>query len=179
MYEMIKEFILLQEYNYKSWLDKSIPEVIDHIVDYHHAILRERIEQVRKQMDICASKDHEHKESVGAVQRFFEDLVRDVMIHVEKEENDLFPVLKKSEVISSNISRIVKELNEEHNEVGEALHLEQLDMVDFLLPDEDEEDFNKLADLLKVFKKEFYEHIQIEEGVLFKKIRELNENSDT
>jgi regulator of cell morphogenesis and NO signaling len=105
----------------------STPELIDHIVSTHHAFLREQIPRLSELVTEVAEHHGDDDPRLMDVARIFHELSGELMPHQDREEKELFPLLRAAggagaDGRSGNEAvRLIDELEQDHDRVGELL----------------------------------------------------------
>lgn len=171
--------------NYNSW---SLNFLTGHIVNAHHKYTRNKmpeIEAYAKKVAKVHGKDHPELHKI--CQKVI-NLHSDLIEHLDKEEEVLFPYIKrlveisdsKGEVISgddsfSKAADPVAMMEDEHEEAGEAMaRIRQLSN-DFRPPEDACTTYELLFQNLEYFEKDLHKHVHLENNILFPKALELEE----
>src|ERR1035438_615905 len=75
----------------------SLAELISHIVRTHHAYVRTQIPEVEHLLEKVHSKHGENHPELTTIQNTFHGLAQELMMHMMKEENILFPYVERME----------------------------------------------------------------------------------
>ena len=172
----------------KNWTEVSLTELVQHIIDAHHAYLKEHLPRLKSLSDKVynAHKQH-HGEMIQELKRAFETLRIDIEMHLAKEEQILFPLIKEMESFAKNqgpkptvhcgsVENPIRQMEAEHDAAGDLLAQMREITSGYKLPDDACESFNALYDGLKELEKDLHEHIHLENNILFPKSIELEKN---
>ena len=130
-----------------SFADVSLSELIDHILDKHHAYTRDEMGHLTPLMAKVASRHGEHYQYLLELKELFQAFCDDLEPHMMKEEMVLFPYIQKLDYSYSNhltatyppfgtVQHPVNMMNIEHEEVGELLSKMREVTNDYQLPAE-------------------------------------------
>lgn len=151
--------------SFERWGTRSLPEVIDHILErFHEPHRREiprllamarRVEEVHAEKSTCPRGLAEHLERMG----------EEMELHMQKEEQVLFPLLRNGRGRMAGTP--IQVMEQEHRDHGRNLeHLREL-ANDYTPPPEACGTWNALYLGLAEFERELMEHIHTENNILF------------
>jgi len=174
----------------KNWTEVSLTELVQHIIDAHHAYLKERLPRLKSLSDKVynAHKQH-HGEMIQELKRAIETLRIDIEMHLAKEEQILFPLLKEMEAFAKkqgpkptvhcgSVENPIHQMEVEHDAAGNLLAQMRKITSEYKLPDDACESFKTLYDGLKELEKDLHEHIHLENNILFPKAVKLESEID-
>ena len=166
----------------------SLAELIDHIVKTHHKFTREESARLKKLLDkVCSVHGKNHPELQDIRETFF-GLEQELMLHLMKEENVLFPYIVRTEEASfqndqplpapfGTVQNPVRMMMQEHDGAGEALrHIRQASR-DFTAPDDACISYQTLYQALAGFEADLHQHIHLENNILFPRAIEMEERT--
>lgn len=166
----------------------SLAELIDHIVKTHHKFTREESARLKKLLDkVCNVHGQNHPELLDIRQTFL-GLDQELMLHMMKEENVLFPYIVRTEEASfqndpplpapfGTVQNPVRMMMQEHDGAGEALrHIRQASR-DFTAPDDACISYQTLYQALAGFEADLHQHIHLENNILFPRAIEMEESA--
>jgi len=78
-----------------SWQALGLAQLADHIVATHHRFLREELPRIDGLVDQVVAAHVEKHPDLPEVRRLFHLLVQDLMPHMMKEEQVLFPIIRQ------------------------------------------------------------------------------------
>ena len=112
----------------RNWAAAPLTELCDHIEQTHHAYLRRelpRLEQLTAKVADVHGSRHPELDQVKAV---FDELPAELLPHMMKEEQILFPAIRQLEVASQPLSlpfgtvqNPIRMMEQEHDAAGSAL----------------------------------------------------------
>ena len=154
----------------RTWNGETIPEIIDFILQTHHAYTRaavETLEPLAAKVAGVHGANHpellELKELVGA-------LCADLIPHMMKEEQVLFPFMQcETEACFGSVANPIRVMMLEHETVGELLAAIRKTADDFELPPEACRSYTAYFALLQDLEQDLHRHIHVENNVLFPK----------
>jgi regulator of cell morphogenesis and NO signaling len=158
----------------RAFSDETIPEIIDFILDTHHIYTRATLETLEPLAARVAGVHGANHPELIALQQLVNALSADLIPHMMKEEQILFPFLKgESEACFSRVAAPIRVMMLEHEAVGELLVSIRKTTNDFELPPEACRSYTAYFDLLQELEQDLHRHIHVENNVLFPKA--LNE----
>ncbi|WP_018665201.1 iron-sulfur cluster repair di-iron protein [Heyndrickxia acidiproducens] len=161
----------------KNWNEASFSEIVDHITATHHAFLREELPNlspyVTKVMRVHGG-NHPHLVEVHAL---FNQLKAELLEHTDKEDSGQFPAIRAydSNPTAENLAAATAELADlesEHASVGEILHRLREITNDYTLPEGACRTFQLVYRRLENFENDTFQHIHLENNILFKRLLE-------
>jgi len=168
-------------HDFDSW---NIGFLADYIQNTHHQYVSKAIPQILPLAQKVAEVHGEHHPEVIVINELFNDLADELISHMQKEEQILFPYIKKLVVDDSagncsdpscfgSILAPISVMEQEHENAGVILkQLYQLS--DGYTPPEDAcNTFRVLYGKLKEFEDDLHRHIHLENNILFPKAIEM------
>ncbi|TCT12122.1 regulator of cell morphogenesis and NO signaling [Natranaerovirga pectinivora] len=161
------------EVNYALY---SKPELINHIIRTHHDYLRETLPiisgLVNKIYEVHSDK---FPNVLSEINTGFHMLKDELESHLVKEEEVLFPlVLKYDEAVDEkekgHIKKTIIELEEEHEKAGDILKRMNKITFDYKAPTGVCQTYITTYEKLKELELDLYQHIHLENNILFKNI---------
>jgi len=168
--------------NFKEW---SSSFLIDYIINNHHHYVRSKLPEIK----VYAKKvARVHGQTYPVLEKMLETfltLKREMLSHLDAEEQLLFPYIKKMEearkegrkprpeLQSASAARAVRMMEEEHEEAGELMA--QLEaMSDGFTPPQDAcTTFRIYFQNLEAFRDDLHQHVHLENNILFPKALQL------
>lgn len=171
-----------------DWNRVSLSVLVDHIVDTHHAFLKEQLPRL-DQLAARVEKAHaaEHGNMLSHLRRVYGSLRNELEPHLLKEEEILFPAIKgidafmtgsgtRPVVHCGSVANPIRQMEHEHDTAGNALvELRQL-TDNYQLPPDACQSFAALYDGLQALEADLHEHIHLENNILFPKSIEQEED---
>ena len=171
-----------------NWAEVSLSELVEHIIAEHHAYLKENLPRLKGLANkVYNAHKSQHGEMIQQLIQAFETLRTDIEMHLSKEEQILFPLIKETEAFVSNqgprptvhcgtVENPICQMEVEHDAAGNILAQMRKITSEYQLPDDACESFNALYVGLKELEKDLHEHIHLENNILFPKAIELEKN---
>ena len=161
-----------------DWATLSPVDLVDNINDVHHKYLWDNFDRVsalvEKIADVHGSR---HPELIEA-KRLYEEIRADLAPHLEKEEEILFPLIKKTaqsgdENVDEVIMTQISTLSDEHETVGELLAQLKTITNSYLTPADGCATYAATYQALADMEIDIHTHIHKESNVLFPALKTL------
>lgn len=156
--------------DFKHW---NAGFLADYIVNVHHSYVTENIEIINEFAHKVAHVHGSHAPETIEIADLFSKLSRELVVHMFKEENLLFPAIKaKIEDPGFRYDQeVIEILEDEHETAGDfAKKIQQLSN-NFTPPEWACNTYKALYYKLNEFINDLYQHIHLENNILFHKIR--------
>ena len=157
-------------------MEDSYSTIIEHLLKVYHEPTKDLLHKVLEQSEKVARVHGEKNEKLRPLYEKVTALVNDLLPHMEKEENVLFPYLLQLDTATSappmhcgTVANPISVMEREHDETGVLLK-EINELTDnFTPPDWACNTYRVLFDRLKTLEKETHKHIHLENCLLFPK----------
>lgn len=166
--------------NYQDW---SADFLADYIVNRHHTYVRKTIPEITAFAEkVARVHGKRHPETLGIFYNW-QALAAELSAHLIKEENILFPYIKKLVNSQENIiapfgsvENPIHMMESEHEDAGELMRNIRNLSSDFTPPADACTTYRVLFSFLAEFETDLHEHIHLENNILFPKAIELETN---
>lgn len=164
-------------FDYNNW---DIDFLADYIVNTHHRYVKDNIDLINElALKVANVHGNSHPE-VEEVARLFSNIVNVFPDHLNKEENSLFPYIKKlvqikkgsqnvSELLSVTVENPIDVMKKEHDEAGNIFKEMRRVSNNFLLPADACNSYTYLYQKLNEFEEDLHQHVHLENNILFPK----------
>lgn len=156
--------------NFKDWTAEFL---VDYIVNVHHTYVRENIEIIHEFATKVATVHGHHAEETIEIAELFSNLKDELYAHLEKEETILFPAIKMK-AFNKNYQYdkdVISILEDEHEHAGDIVKKITLLSNNFETPEWACNTFKALYFKLDEFINDLYQHIHLENNILFPKVK--------
>jgi len=156
--------------NFKDW---SATFLVDYITNVHHVYVKENLPIISEFANKVASVHGEHAPENVEIAQLFSTLSDELYSHLEKEETILFPAIK-SKIADPNFqydANVIGILEDEHESAGTIVKRIQEISNNFTTPDWACNTYKALYFKLDEFINDLYQHIHLENNILFQKIK--------
>lgn len=170
--------------NLKSMVDfreMKSSQLIDYIVSTHHAYMKKVLPET-SQLSAKILRVHgpNHSE-LFQIHKLFNTLKIELEMHLVKEEEMLFPLIKQHEETPSDallmeINKVMKETEDEHEGAGDILKELRKVTQDYLVPDDGCSTFDLAYSNMKEIESDLFQHIHLENNILFKRYGKIERN---
>lgn len=163
-----------------DWSQHSLSELIDHIVDTHHAYLRAELPQLASLFE-RVTEIHAHQSPwLHDAEGVFGTLKLELGAHMQSKEKAIFPLVRAVEAEDASVrldeaEAQLAQAEVEHDEVGDALRKLRTLSDDYTPPDWACDSFRRLFRRLANLEKDMYRHVHKENSILFPRARRLIE----
>lgn len=159
-------------------------ELIDYIVEKHHAFTRSEVERLSVLTRKVCHRHGARYDFLFAMEDSFRQLCEELLPHLQKEEMMLFPYIKRLEMSAANdlttprppfgtVNNPVRMMMFEHDAAGEILRKMRETTSDYTLPEGACMSFRALFNGFEDLEKDLHRHIHLENNVLFPRAVEL------
>ena len=149
-----------------NWNDAPLADLIEHIVSTYHVSLKEELPRLEA-MAIKVNKVHGEKDParLQAIATVFGELKTELLEHMMKEEQILFPMIANGQ--GANASGPVSVMEHEHDSAGTALKQLRDLTNDFTPPEGACNTWRALWHGLAALEQNTHQHIHLENNILF------------
>lgn len=159
-----------------DWRQAVFSDLIDHIVNTHHAYLNRELPQLSEYITkILRVHGVQHGAVLTKVHKLFHTLKMELEQHLIKEEEILFPMIKDYEKNQSapylaKIKETIQEIESEHTAAGDILKELRSVTKQYIPPKEVCTTFNLTYQKLKEMESDLFQHIHLENNILFPRL---------
>lgn len=153
-----------------DWTQAPLGQLIDHIVDTHHAYLRRELPAIQARLDkVYRVYNQRFGPTLIGLPEAFAELRAELEPHLVKEEAILFPAIRALDGAqrSSAIGNPIQVMEAEHEHAGRALESIRAITNGYSVPDHACNTYRALIIGLADLEKDLHLHIHLENNVLF------------
>ena len=157
----------------RDWRQATATEVVEYLLATHHVFTRTELARLTPLMTKVAGVHGERHPELLAIRQCFQALAADLMPHLMKEEQVLFPYIlaldggRAAAGCFGTVANPIRAMEHEHDDVGELLHRIRDLSRDFALPEGACGTWTALYSGLAEFVGDLEEHVRLENEVLF------------
>lgn len=163
----------------RDWREAPLSELIQHIVNQHHAFAREESKRLMLLISKVVGVHGKNHPELLHVQSLFRDLSEELTTHMAKEEKLLFPYITEMEEAISHrgslppamfgtaVQNSVRTMALEHDSSGQVLHKMRNWANGYIPPSDACVTYQTLYRALEDFERDLHEHIHLENNILF------------
>ncbi len=161
-----------------DWRTESLTRLTEHIVCAHHAFTKTELERIDALLDKVWRHHEKNHPELEAIQKTFGLLRLDLLPHMLKEEQVLFPYIAQLEQAANSqadppmpffgtVQNPVRMMMKEHDTAGDLLRDLRRASGDFTVPDDGCASYRALYQALAEFEADLHQHIHLENNLLF------------
>lgn len=167
-----------------SWKQAPLAELTRHIRERHHGYVRDVIPRLRGMLAKVREKHGRRHREVGEVEKLFGGVAREMLMHMQKEEQILFPYIDALERAASGqgaveapffqtIRNPIYSMMKEHDTAGELVRQIRAASNAYRTPEDACTTFQAAYQELEQFEKDLHLHVHLENNILFPRAVEL------
>jgi regulator of cell morphogenesis and NO signaling len=160
-----------------DWMNEPLPALCDHIVATHHQFLRQELPRLHGLLSKIARVHGEHHPELLQLLDVFEPFSWDLDLHMDKEEQVLFPLVKRlvaNEVPASfYMLAPLRVMETEHDQAGLALAEMRELTNNYELPGDACGSYRAAFAGLQNLEQDLHRHVHLENNVLFPRMGQL------
>jgi regulator of cell morphogenesis and NO signaling len=167
-----------------QWKTKPLSELTQHIREKHHQYVREAIRGTHTLLHKVTAKHEKAHAEVAGIGRIFTELGREMIMHMQKEEQILFPYIEALERAANGhqapeppffqtVRNPVHAMMEEHDAAGELVRQIRSLTSNYAAPGDACVSFESLYRVLQEFEADLHQHVHLENNVLFPRAVEM------
>lgn len=155
-----------------DWREESSSNLIDHVVDKHHGYCHREMPLLSEFTTKILRVHGANHIELATVHRLFHQVKLELEQHLITEETILFPKIKEYEQnptqeLYDEIVNLLEKINQEHDQAGEILREIREVTNDYYLPPDACRTYSLTYQKLQDFESDLFEHIHLENNVLF------------
>ena len=162
----------------------SLPELITHIVETHHAFTKSEMNRLQALSDKVLSAHGSNHPELVQLSNLLLQLCADLKPHMFKEEQVLFPYIDAmAHAADQNrpgpfapfgtVNNPIRMMMREHDTAGELLRRMRVITSDYKVPADACISYKTLYQALEYLEKDLHQHIHLENNILFPKALDL------
>lgn len=174
-----------KEERYDEW---SLVALSNYIVDNHHTYAREAIPRIQSYIEQTQKNHGEKYKFIRRIMDLFQQISKEMLRHMEKEERFLFHVIRYIEECKhfneiprtrgyGTVKDPIKTMENEHEGSGNIMEEIRSLTDNYTLPSDAGEIFTMTYKELEEFEKDLHKHLHLENNILFPKAITLEEGS--
>ncbi len=178
-----------QDEPWRNWQKEPLTALITYILDKHHVFTKQEVNRLEQLLaQVCSLHGPNHPELLH-LHRLFQGLKQELIQHMLKEEQVLFPYLERLEQAVSSGQRVpppffgtvrnpVQMMMLEHETAGQLLRQMRKVSRDYSVPDDACASFQTLYQALPAFEADLHQHIHLENNLLFPRAVEMESKAE-
>jgi|SRR5690348_7719708 len=161
-----------------NWTSAPLCDLTRHIREKHHRYVRSAIPQIQKLLAKVKAKHGSAHPEIAVIEELFEKIARDMIMHMQKEEQILFPYIDAVERATraggpveppsfQAVRNPIQAMMREHDSAGDLVRQIRSATNGYSLPEHACASFQALYEDLQRFESDLHEHVHLENNVLF------------
>lgn len=167
-----------------NWTSAPLSDLTRHIRERHHRYVREAIARVQTLLDKVVTKHGENHPEITDIQRLFTEVGREMIMHMQKEEQILFPYIDALEKAASThgsmeppffqtVRNPIHTMMKEHESAGEFVKQIRKVSSEYKAPADACTSYKALYQDLQAFEADLHQHVHLENNILFPRAVEM------
>lgn len=163
----------------RDWSGASLTELLAHIEASHHAFLRQQLPRLEVLLEKVLEAHGERHPELDEVFDLFQSLARDLMPHLLKEEQILFPFIRHletgqaPEACFTSVQSPIRAMEAEHEAVGQLLAQLRAVTAGYTVPADGCATFRALYEGLQALEADTHRHIYLENQLVHPRAQAL------
>ena len=158
-----------------DWRNAPLCDLIDHIVQNHHAYLLEELPLLSQFVTKIFRVHGAAHPELAQLHRLFHQMKTDLEQHLVEEEEKVFPLIKEAERAGTpeafqKANETITKMEEDHSAVGELLKEMRNITDDYRLPEGACRTYTLTFQKLEELESDMFQHIHLENNVLFPRV---------
>lgn len=160
------------------WISAPLAELTKHIRERHHQYVRDAIPRLRALLAKVREKHGGSHRELGEIEALFGDLAREMLMHMQKEEQILFPFVDSLESAANSgkaveppffrtVQNPIYSMMKEHDSAGELLRKIRISSNGYKAPTDACTSYQAAYQGLEEFEKDLHLHVHLENNILF------------
>jgi regulator of cell morphogenesis and NO signaling len=161
---------------FTDWTREPTPRVVEHLLESHHRYTREALRRATELLARVRAAHQARHPELEELQRVFDALTAELVPHLDREEQVLFPALlawdrdPSAPPPAGTLEGVVRGMVSEHDNVGALLTRMYTLTRGYALPADACGRFAALYELLQGLQADLHRHIALESEVLFRRV---------
>jgi regulator of cell morphogenesis and NO signaling len=167
-----------------NWTLAPLGDLTWHIRERHHQYVRDAIARVQPLLEKVEAKHGENHPEITDIQRLFTEVGREMIMHMQKEEQILFPYIDALERATSVHSSVeppffqtvvnpIHAMMKEHDAAGELVKQIRNASSEYTAPADACTSYKALYQDLREFEADLHQHVHLENNILFPRAVEM------
>lgn len=159
-----------------DWREATSSDLIDHIVQTHHAYLHKELPLLSEFVTKILRVHGQMHPELAQLHRLFHQMKMELEQHLIAEEEIVFPLIRKAEQTGaradvSKAANIIGEMEDDHSAAGNLLKEMRKVTQDYRLPEGACRTYTLTFQKLEEMESDLFEHIHLENNVLFPRVK--------
>lgn len=167
-----------------NWAFAPLVDLTRHIRERHHRYVREAIARVQPLLDKVEAKHGKSHSEIAEIRRLFTEVGREMIMHMQNEEQILFPYIDALEKATTAHSSVeppffqtvrnpIHAMMKEHDAAGELVKQIRKTSSEYTAPADGWTSYKALYQDLRQFEADLHQHVHLENNILFPRAVEM------
>ncbi len=167
-----------------NWTSVPVSDLTLHIRERHHRYVREAIARIQPLLDKVEAKHGKSHPEIADIRRLFAEVAREMVVHMQKEEQILFPYIDALERAKSgngsveppffqSVRNPIHAMMKDHDVAGELVKQIRKASLEYTAPTDVCTSYKSLYQELREFEADLHQHVHLENNILFPRSVEL------
>ncbi len=168
----------------ENWTSAPLSDLTRHIREKHHRYVRDAISRVQPLLDKVREKHGENHPEIADIQRLFTEVSREMIMHMQKEEQILFPYIDALQRSADGNGSVeapffqtvrnpIQVMMSEHDAAGEIVRQIRKASSEYTAPADACTSYQALYQDLREFEADLHQHVHLENNILFPRAVEM------
>lgn len=173
----------------RDWQTESLTSLSAYIIDTHHFFTKQELARLETLLDKVCSRHGENHPELPALQGVFQQLKQDLIPHMLKEEQVLFPYIARMEEALGQqrpvpppffitVQNPVRMMMSEHDTAGDLLSEMRRVTGNYTLPPDACISYQSLYQGLGELEADLHQHIHLENNILFPRALQMESQTN-
>ena len=166
------------------WTTAALCDLTKYIREHHHQYVRSAIPRLRALLGKTCEKHGSNHPELGEIETLFADVAREMLMHMQKEEQILFPFIDALERAANGNGALeppffqtmrnpIYSMMKEHDSAGERVRQIRAASNGYKAPADACASYQAAYQGLEEFEKDLHLHVHLENNILFPRAVEL------
>ena len=167
-----------------NWISAPLHVLTQHIRETHHQYVRQAIARIQPLLDKVEVKHGGNYPEIAEIRTLFTQVGRDMIAHMQKEEQMLFPYIDALEKARNTncsveppffqtVKNPIRMMMKEHDAAGELVRRIRTTSSEYTAPIDACTSYKALYEALREFEADLHQHVHLENNILFPRAVEL------
>ena len=167
-----------------NWTSAPLSDLTRHIREKHHRYVRQAIVRIQPLLGKVGAKHGKNHPEIADIQRLFAEVGREMIMHMQKEEQILFPYIDALEKAASahgsveppffqTVRNPIHAMMKEHDAAGELVKQIRTTSSEYTAPADACPSYKALYQDLREFELDLHHHVHLENNILFPRAVEM------
>jgi len=167
-----------------AWTSVPLSDLTRHIREKHHRYVRDAISRVQPLLDKVKARHGANHPEIADIQRLFTEVGREMIMHMQKEEQILFPYIDALQRSADGNGTVeapffqtvrnpIQTMMQEHDAAGEIVRQMRKASSEYTAPADACMSYKALYQDLREFEADLHHHVHLENNILFPRAVEM------